>query len=514
MIAFAFCFPAGRYHATLWSRHANEADVAWPPEPARILRALIATWWRKADHKRFPKATLDDLIDCLSSEAPVFRLPDAVHTHIRAYMPAPLKRKLIYDAFLRLESDAELIVAWPGVILMPEQTALTAHLLERLGYLGRAESWASARITENWDGEINACARTTDLQPDERTTPTDIAVPLSSDAWAQRRAKFLDSAKNMTKAKRTILMRTLPERLADALAVDTGDWQKAGWSSPPPLRSIVYDRPPVGPLPKSQSRRLPPKVDQPGKPEVARFVLAGRPQSRIEDSLKIGEIARLALMSGGGDPPPEFSGRDAKGPRRNDPAHAHAFFLPEDADGDDLIDHLIVYCRYGFSHAARQRLDRLNRLWLAHGRTKDDGERGRKEWRLALEDIAAPEDFAQHSLLLRRSRKWNSITPYLMPWHAKRNFGAAEQIVRESSQRGTFPALSDVVALDQNAYPKRAIAFHRIRSRRGLVQPDKLGCFLTLTFTEPVLGPLALGFACHYGLGLFAAADDPADAPQ
>ena len=31
---------------------------------------------------------------------------------------------------------------------------------------------------------------------------------------------------------------------------------------------------------------------------------------------------------------------------------------------------------------------------------------------------------------------------------------------------------------------------------------------------EPLVGPLALGFACHYGLGLFAAADDDKHAPH
>ena len=92
MIAFAFSFPAGRYHATPWGRHANEADVAWPPEPVRILRALIATWWRKADHKRFPKIMLDDLVDALAAELPVFHLPEAVHTHVRAWMPAPTEK--------------------------------------------------------------------------------------------------------------------------------------------------------------------------------------------------------------------------------------------------------------------------------------------------------------------------------------------------------------------------------------------------------------------------------------
>jgi CRISPR-associated protein Csb2 len=50
---------------------------------------------------------------------------------------------------------------------------------------------------------------------------------------------------------------------------------------------------------------------------------------------------------------------------------------------------------------------------------------------------------------------------------------------------------------------RRPIHFQRFRSRRGLSQPDRLGGFWRLTFPEPVEGPLALGFACHYGLGLF-----------
>jgi CRISPR-associated protein Csb2 len=80
--------------------------------------------------------------------------------------------------------------------------------------------------------------------------------------------------------------------------------------------------------------------------------------------------------------------------------------------------------------------------------------------------------------------------------------------MREIERRGNFPALTDVAVLDQSTLAKRAIKFHRTRSRRGLAQPDGLGCFLTLTFAEPVVGPLALGFACHYGLGLFGASDE------
>jgi CRISPR-associated protein Csb2 len=505
MIAFAFNFPVGRYHATPWGRHANEADVAWPPEPVRILRALIATWWRKADHARFPKAVLDDLIDALALELPVFHLPQAVHTHVRAYMPAPSDRKLIYDAFLRLDRDAELIVAWRGVAFGPEQKELCSHLLERIGYIGRAESWTCARMADNWNGKFNSFAREPGQVP-IGDIPVEVAVSLGPTGWAQLRTQLLQGTSGTRTAKRVAMEVTLPERLSDALSVDTGDWQRAGWSDPPPLRRVVYDRQPIGPLPSSRSWRRPSiHTEPPGRPEVARFVLAGRPQPRVEEALRIGELTRAALMSGGGDPPPEFSGRAANGPQRDDPAHAHAFFLPEDADGDGLIDHLIVYCRRGFSREARRRLDRLTRLWLAHGRVDEEGERGRKEWRVALEDIAAPQAFGKVSPLLRHSRVWSSVTPYLMPWHAKRDFGAAEQISREILCRGTLAALTDVTLLDQKAVSKRAIRFLRMRSRKGLVQPDRVGCFLSLTFAESIPGPLAFGFGCHYGLGSFGA---------
>ena len=54
---------------------------------------------------------------------------------------------------------------------------------------------------------------------------------------------------------------------------------------------------------------------------------------------------------------------------------------------------------------------------------------------------------------------------------------------------------------------RNALAFHRFRSRRGLVQPDCTGTALRLTFPERVSGPIALGFGSHFGLGLFRATE-------
>jgi CRISPR-associated protein Csb2 len=540
MIAFAFTFPAGRYHATPWGRNANEADVAWPPEPVRILRALIAAWWRKADHDAFPKTALDDLIDALAQEAPLFHLPDAVHSHIRAFMPAPEKKTLIFDAFYRLDRDAELIVIWPTVELSDAQRDLAAHLLERIGYLGRAESWAEARIADAGCGGINAgprepvgrespagAAQVFRPRDDGTFVPFDATLPTTPQQWTKIREdllKRLDMEKRGHEAARA----TLPERLADALAIDTSEWRKAGWTSPPPLRKLVYDRPAVGPLPRGRTARPTAAADrQPGDPEIARFVLAGRPPPRIEETLRIAEIARVALMSGrkDGEPPPaEFSGRDENGPLRDDSEHAHAFYLPEDADGDGLIDHLVVYCRRGFSTRAKQRLDRLTKLWIEHGRADEDGERGRKEWRLALENIAAPEAFHDVSGLLRPARSWRSATPLLKSRFDKERPHGFEalvesyrgQIIKEWVRRfpGAPPPEIEPQADARNASrfavqaggrPLSPLAFTRTRRSRGGPQPDTAGGSFRLSFAQSRPGPIALGWGAHFGLGLFVA---------
>ena len=527
MIAFGFTFPAERYHATPWGRHANEADVAWPPEPVRILRALIATWWRKADRGGFPEPMLDDLIDALAAETPVFRLPPAVHSHVCAFMPAPMKKTLIYDAFLRFDRDAEVIAVWPSVTLTPEQRSLAVHLLDRLGYLGRAESWVEGRIADDWDGEINSYPRAAGAVPSADTVPVDVAVPLTPAAWAELRETLISKVDGMAKRKRAVINATLPERLADAIAVDTSDWQNAGWSSPPPLRMIVYDRPSIGPLPPHRTRTPSVRTGQLGSPEAARFVLAGRPCPRIEQTLKIAEVTRWALMSGNGVPPVELSGRDDGGPLRADPAHAHAFYLPEDADGDGLIDHVVIYCRYGFSDEARHRLDRLTRLWIEHGRADEDGERGRKEWRVALEDIGAPPAFSS-SRLLGPARTWLSVTPYLKPRFDKlrpRGFEALVdsyrvQIVAEWKRRFAGAPLPVVLPMTDPANPTRfatltaggttshsTLAFARTRTGRGGSQPDTAGGFFRLTFEQDVEGPIALGWGAHFGLGLFCRED-------
>ncbi|MFO1155213.1 MAG: type I-U CRISPR-associated protein Csb2 [Rhodospirillales bacterium] len=498
MFALAIRFIAGRYHATPWGRHVNEADVAWPPEPWRLLRALVATWHRKADRDRYDRDCLAALIDRLAADLPLYELPAAVHTHTRHYMPrfksGPDDRTLVFDAFARVEPTEPLKVVWENVTLSADEEALAAHLVERVGYLGRAESWIEAQIDPAPAPERCRC-RPGEDEVDPMTGEVSDLVPLlaamDAEAYRSARPALLAAAKAHPRLRKQIEA-TLTERLIDALSPDTSDWQKAGWSRPPASRQVIYRRPAGALSPtsaKQPSHRRPPREGL----TTARFVLAGKPLPLMEDAVRIGELLRRALMEkakhrlGEAAIPAVLSCHGLV-----DPSHGHAFFLPEDADEDGRIDHVIVHAAAGLPRDCWPVLAELTRLWQPDG----------GEWRVALEGIGSAHTFAYDSQVLETSRRWRSVTPYLHPWHLKRTLGPADQIRKECRLRGFAEPEPTEFLVDQRH--RRPVHFHRFRSKRGLVQPDTRGSFWELTFDAPVSGPIALGFGCHFGLGLFS----------
>ena len=554
MFALAFRFPAGRYHATPWGRNVNEADVAWPPEPWRLLRALIATYWRKGDRARWSDDDLARLMDTLAETLPEYQLPPgAIHAHTRHYMPTGgldkgrPKTTLVFDAFVRFPEGSTLVAAWPLVTLPPEAFALAADLAQAVGYLGRAESWTECEALAEWDGRLNCRP----LNGSPGGNPVRLLAPLTPDAYSAERQRIMDDVKRqilaaagrppthraiekqLDKALRSKgrQAHTLPERLVDALSLDTADYQDRGWSRPPAAREVVYARAPEaapGVVARSAGRR----PARPGRalPTVARFLLAGRPLPRIEDAVKIGELMRRAALAQFGwhrdeaadrwipKAPWEVSGRGADGKPLKDPSHRHAFWLPEDADGDGGIDHVSVFVAGGMSREVQARLDRITRLWLAPKQRSEevDAEPGSvKEWRLALEGFGRPADFGGGARIFGTARRWRSRTPFLASGHLKAA-GYPGEVQRLLKRRGLDATDVDVAVrktIDVGGTPRRAIHFHRFRSRGREMQPDAAGALLDVELPEAIEGPLAIGYGSHFGLGLFAAEpDDESDA--
>ena len=214
---------------------------------------------------------------------------------------------------------------------------------------------------------------------------------------------------------------------------------------------------------------------RPGRalPTVARFLLAGRPLPRIEDAVKIGELMRRAALAQFGwhrdeaadrwipKAPWEVSGRGADGRPLKDPSHRHAFWLPEDADGDGWIDHVSVFVAGGMSREVQARLDRITRLWLAPKQRSEevDAEPGSvKEWRLALEGFGQPADFDGGARIFGTSRRWRSVTPFLASGHLKAS-GYAGEVRRLLRRRGLEATDVDIAVrktIDVGGTPRRA----------------------------------------------------------
>ncbi len=453
-------------------------------------------------------------------------MPESViHAHSRHYMPGRSdKRTLVFDAFARVADDDPLVIAWPGLVLDAPQTEVLDALLENLGFLGRAESWVDARRAGT-PADFNCVPAAESVDPETGEVTGEIVrlmAPNTPEIYrAFRSGKLeaagikLDPAGRPPKLKpdQKRLLTTLPDDWLNAIGVETGELQAAGWSAPPCARTVSYRRP------LHALRTTAPKVVH--KPAVmrpttavttARFVLYGKPLSRIEDAVRIAEALRAAAMGramrqlGPDNLPATLSGHDLGEHNR----HAHAFWLPDPNERGE-IDHVLVHAPGGFGADAIRVLTALQNV------KRDEGE----PLRLMMEGLGAASLFDKMTPLAGESAVWRSVTPYLHPWHLKKPQMRSPVALREAilhqlrrewhARAGNLPEIVEIRELSSVRHGGRELRplhFHRFRRKRGLTQPDTLGRLLELRFAAPVRGPLALGFACHFGLGLFLPASD------
>jgi len=496
MLAIGLKFIAGRYHATPWDKHVNEAEIEWPPAPWRLLRALVATWHGKIKHEQYSRHTLAQLIDSLGATQPCYRLIAASHAHTRHYMPQyKNKTSLVFDAFVRLDQKDELIVAWQDLELTAEQKSLLIELLARLGYLGRAESWVEARLLNTVGAELDVRPGI-DINSDEPLESIDLPAPRQQHEYAQWRTRFQDTELNLIKgkAKKNQLTATLPEGLTEALEITTADYQNCGWSQPPYMQYVQYTRP----MNSLKAKKTNPTIQtRPIDTYLLRIV--GKPLPRIEQAVRVGEAIRRAAMGwakfklGEDRIPWQISGHEA--PQDNN--HGHAFYLPVSGD-QGRITHILIHAPAGFGAEAQTVLGSVGKVRLDQN----------IDYRLLLENYGNLHDFVELPLI-GKHHHWQSLTPYLRAGMSDKHRSLEAQIrkelKRECRKRG-LPGIEEVVLLDGieiNGKLRRAIHFQRFRRYKS-GGPDTLGQFVRIRFAEPIeQGFLALGRDCHFGLGLF-----------
>ena len=205
-----------------------------------------------------------------------------------------------------------------------------------------------------------------------------------------------------------------------------------------------------------------------------------------------------------------FTGLDENGKSRTDHTHAHIFC--EANDQRDAITRITIWAMMGFDDAACLALRRLNKVW-GHGG---------HDIQLVLHDIGQPGDF-KDCALFGSSKTWRSLTPFVSTRHAKTFRDGRPKMDANGWQIGSaghdllrllaFHPHGDAATiklLDERERPfyfgsrhLRSLQFQTTRYDGGGNRGNSSGNAFSITFSEPVSGPLALGYGSHFGLGLF-----------
>lgn len=539
MLAIELRFLANRFHATPWDRQVNEGAVEWPPSPWRVARALVATWHLKGQGE-ITEADLRDGLR-LFEAPPSYRLPPAIVAHTRHYMPIRDKTTKVFDTFVRPadwgsgegDPDATLVMAWEAPPALSDGGRAALRLLcERLGYLGRAESWVEAALVEGWDGEINARPLDGAMVPDGEVEQLRLLAPEATgrfsswrthtvDAHTTRRQAVLrardlakgkaDSVAKPTPKDRAAIETSLPIDMFAALHAQVGDLRKDGWSQPPGSRWIAYGRSMralTGGAAAARSARAR------ALPTVARFALVNKPLPLLEEAVRFGDLMRSTAMrksedlrgpkEAGFGPAAVFTGRQDDG--KSQANHTHAYFLPESCGrGSERgrITHMTVFARQGFDALDRQALMRCEVLYdfFVEGKIKLVF--------LGFESPDVPGGEPGPCPTLASATTWESVTPFVPPRHCRDGRddpaeGVLAQVRRELAYHGLpAEALLRAELLDSPAQRARWLRFRRQRLKGGGSQGSRQGYGIRLTFDREVRGPIALGYGAHFGLGRF-----------
>jgi CRISPR-associated protein Csb2 len=531
MIGLAIRFPGGRFHATPWGRHVNEGAAEWPPSPWRLLRALVATWKRKLDsHPACSAEIVESLLRNLATP-PCFVLPVASVGHTRHYMPwfkkGPGDKTLVFDAFVALRKTDEVIALWPSTTVGQSEELALGLLAANLGALGRAESWADARMLSEEEAEAASarvnCSPIVEHAARTRMEPVRVlcADPITA---------FMNDHTPKARQGKSKKAPTAPLYDPDwHLCMETLALHAKGWSDPPGSAWVSYlrNRDSFAVLPRGSSAARPTP-----RPTMARFVLDAAVLPLVQDTLKVAEQARITAMgcfrrveedrlyvgaAPEGAPLPRsdvFSGKDSEGAPLI--GHTHAHYLPTDEDGDGRIDHLTIIASMGLGPSEVAALDRMRLL------RREDGD----PVRLLLLSLAESGTKVVGALQ-GPSRVWVSATPFIATRHAKESGkkrdlpsllgiqnqpAFAQQVLGEEiehlrQRRPEIPAPVSIQPLNEHhqcgAHRLRPIQFKRFRQKRNDDGGRRAAGAFRIEFPEPVLGPLSLGHSSHFGMGLF-----------
>jgi CRISPR-associated protein Csb2 len=499
MLIFRVEYLTGRAAATAY----NDRDAAeWPPHPARLFSALVATY---AENDVPDEAERNALLWLEQADAPGIAAPDATErkavTHFVPVndprLPARTSTKgavksalgLLPEHRVRQPRTFPSVTPDPPVAFFVYDEEPTPALRSALGRV------ASRLVSLGHSSSLVSVSLATDA-PDPLWIPD---------------------------AEGTEVLRVpAPGQLSRL----EEDWKIHGGVEPRvlPCRFVKYR---AGR--KQTARTL---ARSPFGEDWIVFRRLGGPRLPLTRTADVAAALRAALLLYGEDPPPEIlSGHDEDG---SPVSRLHAAFVPlpfvahRHADGS-ILGVAVVLPREADESERRRVFAAIGRFEAAH-RLEDEeapviplllGRTGRLE----LERVTyGPPPLAslRPSTWSRPSPLWATATPLALdrnpgdlysadPSKAEAAFSKGEEILRQSCLNAGLPEPSEVVLLPSVTLPGTRKARHfppfppeRQKLRRVLVHA-RIG------FDAPVAGPLLLGAGRYLGLGLFRPIDEGPD---
>ncbi|MGH7706946.1 MAG: type I-G CRISPR-associated protein Csb2 [Vulcanimicrobiaceae bacterium] len=484
MIALRIEFLAGQFHANPWDRGTNEGEIDWPPSPWRVLRAIVAGWFRDGARDR---ETLQRILDALA-EPPIYDLPFAASGHTRHYVPlgglkgGKPERTLLIDSFLALERGREhgthAFVIWESVNLDPTELGLLERCCALIRYLGRAESWCEVTLA-------------TDIPSGPGRYRVDLASRHDGDGPVVRRLAASPSLRGAG--------------LLCGLTETTGEMRGARRMMPRGTVWVEYQLPPDFGLVTEQVIER--ERERPAfPPTIFRFAVDAENGvlPSVTKTVAVAETMRKAAISKnskltGGPASKRLAGKQSDGADRRE-GHDHPFFLPLDIRGRGFVDAVDVWFPGGCTHDEFRAVTSIRDIW----------DPVILEARYAMTYLGRVEP--------PTATRWFTATPIILDRHPKMRGpgrsvlvdGPEDQLRRALDRRNLGCASIEVWNPRETIHHRaggrtRLDAFRRSRLGERPIYPA-VGA--TIVFDEPVVGPIAVGRLAHFGLGRFEPDDN------
>jgi len=281
------------------------------------------------------------------------------------------------------------------------------------------------------------------------------------------------------------------------LTVQTSQLQKEGWSSPPGSQWLTYQRKVNCFQTRGKSRLLD------FEPVAIRYAYLKPVRPRRANTLFASETLRtdfLCLLEKSVDKETweAFAGKHSDSGAQLG-GHGHPYILPQPAtDQSQLLGEVLVYRAPSQNGTAfpRETLDVFTRQlgWLQ--------EKRQRSFRVQFVEFLDERRLKQLKAF-QASKQWQSQTPYVQTRHLKAGRETIlDQVRRELvNHNGPAELLESVEILERVIDGLQVRDFKTQRQNRP--RPTSGVHNLRLLFSEPVCGPVVLGYGAHFGLGQF-----------